>query len=306
MKRFVLTRLASAFVVVIGVSTCVFLLLHLIPGDPVDAMLGETASIADRESLRRALGLDDSLWIQWGRFYADLVRFDLGQSIASQQTVVSLIAERIPATARLACAAIGVAIVCAFPLAIVAALRVGTVWDTAASTLSLVGLSVPNFLLGPLLIVVFALWLGWFPVGGTEGAGAIVLPAVTLGVSLAAILVRMIRAALLDVLSQAYIVAARARGLSATRVVLGHALNNAGLPILTIIGMQLGVLLAGAVITEIVFAWPGIGQLTIESIQRRDYPVVQACVLLISFVYVIVNTLTDVAYVWLDPRISYS
>ena len=186
-----------------------------------------------------------------------------------------------------------------------AALKAGTNVDTLASSLSLLGVSIPNFLFGPLLIIVFSISLGWFPTSGKEGLTSIVLPALTLGASLAAVLSRMIRASLLEVMSEDYVVAAQARGLSKLRVLLFHIYPNAALPLLTVIGLQLGALLGGAVITEIIFAWPGIGQLLIEAIQRRDYPVVQACVLVVSFVYVLVNMLTDIAYSHADPRINF-
>ena len=196
-----------------------------------------------------------------------------------------------------------VAVVIALPLGILAAVRKGTGWDQGSMAFAMLGVSIPNFWMGPLLILVFSFWLGWFPVSGMEGIRSLVLPAITLVTALAAILSRMVRAALLEVLSEDYIRAARAKGLNNRTVVLHHGLRNAALPVITVLGLQLGALLGGAVITETIFAWPGIGQLTIEAIQRRDYPVVQACVMLISLAYVLVNTLTDVAYAALDPRV---
>ena len=194
----------------------------------------------------------------------------------------------------------------AFPLGIMAALKKGKAADTAAMVFSLTGISIPNFLMGPLLILVFAIMLGWFPVSGRDGLSSLVLPALTLGTVLAAILSRMIRASLLEVLNEDYIRTVRAKGLGTMRVIGLHALKNAMLPVITLIGLQIGALLAGAVITEMVFSWPGLGQLTIESIQKRDYPVVQACILLISTTYVVINTLTDIVYGMLDPRIRIS
>jgi peptide/nickel transport system permease protein len=299
----VLSRLASALLVVLGVSTVVFLLVHLIPGDPVEVMLGESAQAADREALRQALGLDQPLWQQWWHYLAQLARFDLGHSLYSKQPIGELLLERLPATAQLALAGLTTAVVIAFPLGIVSAIRHGTVWDGAAMSFSLLGVSIPHFWLGPLLILVFSVWLGWLPVSGREGWASLVLPALTLGTALAAILSRMVRATLLEVLGEDFIRTARAKGLAERVVIVRHALRNAMLPVATLLGLQLGTLLGGAVITEMVFSWPGLGQLTIEAINRRDYPVLQACVLFISVTYVVVNTLTDIAYGWLDPRV---
>ncbi|MGR8948774.1 MAG: ABC transporter permease [Gammaproteobacteria bacterium] len=301
----IIYRLISACIVMIGVSTITFGLLHIVPGDPVEVMLGESASFADRESLRTDLGLDKPIFRQWLDFQGNLLTLDLGTSLYSKKPISALVAERAPWTAALALASLVVALLIAVPLGTLAALRVGTYWDALASSISLIGVSIPNFLFGPLLIIVLSIWAGWFPTSGNESFSSIVLPAVTLGASLAAILSRMIRASLLGVLGEEFVVAARARGLSKTTVLFKHVYPNAALPVLTIIGLQLGALLGGAVITEIIFSWPGIGQLLIEGIQRRDYPVVQACVLLVSFVYVAVNMLTDVAYSHADPRISF-
>lgn len=299
-------RLVSAAIVMLGVSTITFALLHVVPGDPVEVMLGESASIADREALRHDLGLDKPFITQWMAFQRDLIHLDFGDSLYSKKPIKTLIAERAPWTALLALVSLLVALLIAVPLGTAAALKVGTSVDTLASSLSLLGVSIPNFLFGPLLIIIFSISLGWFPTSGKEGVGSIVLPALTLGSSLAAVLSRMIRASLLEVMSEEYVVAAQARGLSKLRVLMVHIYPNASLPVLTVIGLQLGALLGGAVITEIIFSWPGIGQLLIEGIQRRDYPVVQACVLVVSFVYVLVNMLTDIAYSHLDPRISFA
>lgn len=297
-------RLITAAIVLIGVSSITFFLLHLVPGDPIEVMLGESASIADRQQLRTDLGLDAPLAQQWLQFHKDLLTLDFGESLYSKRPIAATLVERIPWTLILALASISIAILIALPLGVLAALHPNTLWDSAAATVSLLGVSIPNFLLGPLLIIIFSVGLGWFPVSGTERITSIVLPALTLGASLAAILSRMVRASLLEVLSEEYIVSARARGLGAVPVVIYHAMPNAALPILTILGLQLGALLGGAVITEMIFAWPGVGQLTIEAIQRRDYPLVQACVLVISFAYVVVNTITDLIYARVDPRIE--
>jgi peptide/nickel transport system permease protein len=303
MLRFLISRLASALIVILGVACLVFFLIHLVPGDPVEVMLGESARPADREALRHALGLDLPLPVQLFNFLEGLVRFDLGESLHSKRAITEILLERVPATLELAVAALVVAVGLAMPLGAVAALRRRTGWDTGAMTFAVLGVSIPNFVMGPLLILMFSFWLGWFPVSGREGVASLVLPALTLGTALSAILARMVRSSLLEVLGEDYIRTARAKGLGEFQVILKHALRNATLPIITILGLQLGTLLGGAVITEIVFSWPGVGQLTIESIQRRDYPVLQACVLLISVAYVLVNTLTDIVYACLDPRI---
>jgi len=300
----ILTRLGAALVVVLGVCTLVFLLIHLVPGDPVEAMLGERAQAADRAALRVALGLDLPLSEQYGRYLSGLLRLDLGRSFLDQRPVALILAERLPATLRLALAALGIALVIALPLGVLAARFRGSALDSAAMTLSLAGISIPNFWLGPLLILVFSLWLGWTPVSGDETPASIILPAITLGTALAAILARMVRASMLEVLGEDYVRTARAKGLGEAAVLWRHALRNAWLPVLTVIGLQLGGLLAGAVITETVFSWPGIGSLLVDAIKARDFPVVQGCVLLISLCYVLVNALTDLAYVWIDPRIG--
>ena len=305
MFSLLLTRLVSALVVVLGVCTLVFLLIHLVPGDPVEAMLGENAQLADREALRQALGLDRPLGQQYLEYLQRLARLDLGLSFQDRRPVAAILGERLPATLELTLAALALALTLALPLGVLAARHRGSPLDTGAMSLSLVGISIPNFWLGPLLILVFSLWLGWTPVSGREGPASLILPALTLGTGMAAILARMVRGSILEVLGEDYVRTARAKGLSERRILWGHALRNAWLPILTLIGLQLGGLLGGAVITETVFAWPGVGSLLVESIQSRDYPVVQACVLLVSLSYVLVNTLTDLVYSWVDPRIHW-
>ena len=303
MSEALVGRLGAAALVVLGVCTLVFLLIHLVPGDPVEAMLGEGARPADRAALTAALGLDRPLGEQYLSYLARLSRLDLGQSFAYQRPVADLLAERLPATLTLAAVALGLALLLAVPLGVLAACRRGLALDGAAMGFSLLGSSIPNFWLGPLLILVFSLWLGWTPVSGREGPASLILPALTLGTSLAAILARMVRSSVLEVLGEDYIRTARAKGLSPAAVLWGHALRNAWLPVLTLVGLQLGGLLGGAVITETVFAWPGVGSLLVEAIQGRDYPVVQGCILLISLAYVLVNTGTDLVYAWVDPRI---
>jgi len=302
--NYLIKRLIGAVFVLFSISTLVFLLIHLIPGDPIEVMLGETASLGDREALRHSLGLDLPILQQWWEYLRGILQFDLGESLHSKQAVTQLLSERLPATVILSVASLFVAIVIALPLGILAAIYKDSVWDRLAMLAAMVGVSVPNFVMGPLLILIFALWLGWVPVSGKDGMSSLILPALTLGSALTAILSRMIRTSMLEVIQEDYIRAARARGLSEFRILGLHALRNTALPVITILGMQFGSLLAGAVITETIFSWPGIGQLMIDSIQKRDYPVVQACVLLISFTYVFVNLITDVTYTVLDPRLK--
>ena len=301
---FLVRRLFSALVTVVGVATLVFFLIHLIPGDPVDRILGDSARPADREALRTALGLDAPVSVQFGDFLSGLARLDLGDSIVSGRPVASLIAQHLPATLQLAAAALAIALLVAVPLGVIAARRRGTRLDSLAMGFSLLGVSIPNFWLGPMLILVFSLWLGWTPVSGREGLASQVLPALTLGTSLAAVLARMVRSSLLEVLEEDFMRTARAKGLDENTVVWRHGLRNALLPVVTLVGLQLGALLGGAVITETVFAWPGIGLLLVDAIQARDYPVVQGCVLTISTTYVLVNLGTDLIYGVIDPRIE--
>ena len=305
MTRFLLRRLLLTVPVLLGVATLVFSLIHLVPGDPVQAMLGDSASPQDIADLRGRLGLDRPLLVQYGSFLKGAVRGDLGTSLRTNQTVTAAILERMPATFELALAAMAVAAVIAIPLGIIAAVRAGTGVDYAATTLALLGISMPNFCLGPLLAIVFSIMLGWLPVSGRGTPAHLVLPAVTLGAPLAAVLARMTRASVIEELRELYVLAARARGLSFARAVLRHAFRNSLIPIVTVFGLQFGAVLTGAVITETIFAWPGVGRLLIQSIAFRDYPLVQGCILLIAVTYVAMNLLTDVAYGLLDPRIRY-
>lgn len=305
MFSFIFSRLLSTLVVVVGVITLVFLLIHLVPGDPIQVMLGEMATKTDQAALRTQLGLDQPLMVQWVNYFWHLLQGDMGISIHSKKPVSDLLLSRIGPTMQLAIAGLTVAILIAIPLGCIAAMYQNTLADDAAMIFSLLGISIPHFWMGPLLIILFSLQLGWLPVSGNDSPLSIVLPALTLGTALAAILTRMVRATLLEVLHEDYIRTARAKGLTEIAIMMKHALRNAALPIITILGLQLGTVLGGAVITETLFAWPGLGQLTIEAIQTRDYPVVQACVLFISLTYVIVNRLTDIVYAWLDPRVRY-
>jgi len=301
--RFLIRRLLLTIPVLLGVATLVFSLIHLVPGDPAQAMLGDGASPQDIAELRTNLGLDQPLPSQYATFLRSALTGDLGTSFRTGQPVTLMIAERVPATAELALAAMLVAVVLAIPLGVVAAVWKNTMADHAAMTFSLAGISIPNFWLGPLLAIVFAVELGWLPVSGRGTLAHLVLPAVSLGLALSAILARMTRASLLEELGELYVRAARARGVSPTAAVLDHALRNSLIPLVTIVALQFGAVLTGAVITETIFAWPGIGRLLIQSIGFRDYPMVQGCILLIAVTYVTVNLLTDVMYGVLDPRI---
>jgi len=285
------------------VGTLVFFLIHLVPGDPVAVMLGDWASPADETALREQLGLHLPISLQYWNYITGIFQLDLGQSLFFHQPVSELIAERFPMTLQLALMALIIAALISFPLGLWAALRAGRWPDHLSMTVSLIGVSIPNFWLGPMLILFFSLGLAWLPVSGAEQPFSWVLPAITLGTALAAILARMLRASLLEVLHEDYIRTAKAKGLPSRLVYGKHALLNALLPVVTILGLQLGTLLGGAVITEVVFDWPGLGQLLVESIQRRDYPVVQGCILVISIAYITINALTELAYGWLDPRI---
>jgi peptide/nickel transport system permease protein len=303
--RYLIRRIVLTIPVLFGVATLVFALIHLVPGDPAQAMLGEGAASADIADLRSRLGLDRPLVQQYGTFLGGVVRGDLGRSFRTNQPVTQMIVERVPATIELALAAMAFALALALPLGIVAAVWRGSFADHAAMTLALAGISFPNFWLGPLLAIIFAVELGWLPVSGRGGYESLVLPAISLGAALAAILARMTRASLLEELRELYVRAARARGASKWRAILGHGLRNGLIPLVTIVGLQFGAVLTGAVITETIFAWPGIGRLLIQSISFRDYPLVQGCILLIATTYVAVNLMTDLAYGVLDPRIRF-
>jgi len=297
------SRISRFLLVTFGVSTLVFFLIHLVPGDPVEVMLGESASVTDREAMRVSLNLHLPIWQQLALYYQHLFQLDLGTSLHSSQPVVTIIMSRLGATIELAIAALIIAILLAIPLGTIAAKRHRQWPDYLSSSIALFGISVPNFVAGPVLILLFAIYLGWLPVSGRAGVASMVLPALTLGTAMAAILSRMLRSSLLDVMHTPYVLSARARGLSETRILFKHIYPNAMLPVITLLGLQLGGLLAGAIITETIFSWPGIGLLTIEAIQKRDYPLVQGCVILISVSYILVNMCTDILYRVIDPRI---
>ena len=302
--RRVLVTLPVLWVVV----SVVFLLIHLVPGDPIVQMLGEGATASDITALRHSYGLDAPLHTQYLRYWGGIVHGDLGQSLRLHDSVMHLVAQRYPYTLALTLAALVIGLASAIPAGIWSALHRGRWLDRALGVGSLVGLSFPNFALGPILILLFSIRLGWLPVSGA-GQGDVggfllhlILPAVTLGLGLAAILTRMVRTAMLEELEQDYIRTARAKGLTERRVVYGHALRNALIPVLTVVGLQFGSLLAGAIVTETIFSWPGIGRLTLSAISNRDYALVQGCILAVGLTYVAVNLLTDIAYTIANPR----
>ena len=305
MKRYLHQRLLLLLPTLFGALTLVFVLVHLIPGDPVEVMLGETATAADKEELRRSLGFDQPLSRQYGSFFIKLAAGDLGHSLYEQASVADIISARLPATLELALGAMITAILISFPLGTLAAVRRGRWADRLALLFSLLGLSLPNFWLGPLLMVVFAIQLGWTPVSGRGGISHLLLPALTLALGMAAILTRILRVSLLQAMHEDYVRTARAKGLSERCVWLKHTLRNALLSVVSIMSLQFGNLLAGSLITETIFSWPGIGRLTVQAIQTRDYPLVQGCVLVIAISYVLVNFFTDLLYRMVDPRISY-
>jgi peptide/nickel transport system permease protein len=305
MRRYVLSRMAQLFPVLFGVVTIVFLLLHLIPGDPVEIMLGESAVVAQKEELRRELKLDRPVAAQYVEFLGGLVTGDLGVSFRSREPVVREILSRVPATMLLASASLLVALLVAVPLGVLSAMRQHSPLDHLSAFLAMLGLSMPNFWLGPLLILVFSIRMGLFPVAGYGTARHLVLPALTMGAGMAAILMRMLRSSLLEEVRQEYVRAATAKGLSRRAAVLRHALKNSAIPVLTVLGLQFGALLSGSIITETIFSWPGIGRLLVQAIDARDYPLVQGCVLFIALCTVAVNLATDLLYSRLDPRIRY-
>jgi ABC-type dipeptide/oligopeptide/nickel transport system permease component len=303
MVRYLVRRLLLTIPVLLGVATLVFALIHLVPGDPAQAMLGESAPPADVVELRTRLGLDRPLLVQYGSYLAGLAHGDLGTSFRYNTPVRREIAQRLGRTFELAFTAMAIAVAIALPLGVIGALYRGRLIDRLAGTASLVGIAMPNFWLGPVLALLLAVELGWLPVSGTGSWRHLVLPALTLGAALAAMTTRMTRASLIDELRELYVLAARARGLSRTRAIVRHALRNSLIPVVTVLGLQLGAVLTGTIITETIFAWPGLGRLLIQAISFRDYPLVQACILFIAVTYVAMNLLVDLAYGWLDPRI---
>ncbi len=303
MTRYLLARILYTLPVIWLVVSLVFLLIHLVPGDPIQQMLGEGVPAADLQAARHAYGLDLPLSQQYMNYWKGVVHGNLGVSLRYNQSVAKLLGQRYPYTLQLTLAALLVAILLSIPAGVHSARRRNDWDDRTISVVSLFGLSFPNFALGPILILLLSIKLGWLPVSGAGSFAHLVLPAVTMGSALAAILTRMVRTSMLEELSQDYIRTARAKGLNETAVVYRHALRNAMIPVITVLGLQFGALLAGAIVTEKIFSWPGIGRLTIDAISNRDYYVVQGCILAIGLTYVAVNLLTDMVYSLLNPRI---
>jgi ABC-type dipeptide/oligopeptide/nickel transport system permease component len=309
MLRYIGSRLLFTLPVLWLVVSVVFLLIHLVPGDPVQQMLGEGAASTDIAAARKAYGLDVPLGQQYVNYWKGVVRADLGKSLRFQQPVSKLISEAYPSTMFLTLAALAVALLISIPAGVRSARRRNKWDDRLISVVSLFGISFPNFAVGPILILFFAIQLGLLPVSGTADWRSpqtyiyLLLPAVTMGAALAAILTRMVRTAMLEELNQDYIRTARAKGLDERTIVYKHALRNALIPVLTVVGLQFGALLAGAIVTETIFSWKGIGRLTITAISNRDYYLVQGCILAIGLTYIVVNFLTDLVYSVANPRI---
>lgn len=303
MISYIIRRLLLLFPVLFGVTTLVFFLIHLIPGDPVELMMGDSAFPADKKQLREQLGLNQPLYEQYLNYMKDLITGNLGDSIHSRKPVLGAILERFPATVELMLGAMIIAIGLAIPLGLLSAVKRGSWIDQIAMLFSLIGVSIPNFWLGPMLILIFAIQLDWLPVNERGTLLHLILPAITLGTALASILSRITRSSVVETLGADYIRTATAKGISDFQIVFQHAFRNALIPVITVVGLQVGVLLSGAIITEFIFDWPGLGLLLIEGIQSRDYPLVQGCVMFIACTYVLVNLFTDLSYVFIDPRV---
>lgn len=304
MLYYIMKRLGHTVLVIFGISLISFFFLHL-SGDPVGLMLPQDATREQLEAMRRTMGFDDPIALQYLRFLAAALQGDLGRSIYSGEPVAMLILERMPATLELAFTALALALVIAIPIGVLAAVKRGSLIDTASMLVALFGLSMPHFWLGIMFIMFFSVHLGWLPTSGRGGIEHLIMPAAALGLSLIALFARLTRSAMLEVLSQDYVRTARAKGLSERLVVGKHALKNALIPLVTVIGMEFGFLLGGAVIIESVFAWPGVGRLIVQAILDRDYPVVQAAVMFLAVIFVSMNLLVDLLYVWLDPNITF-
>jgi len=301
-KIYLLRRLAQSLLVLLGISVVVFVILHL-TGDPTLLLLPPDASAEEIAKFRRAMGFDDPLYLQYWRFLRGALRGDFGTSLRHDEPALGLVWQRMPATIELTAVALGVALLLAIPAGIVSAVFRNTALDYVSTVLALVGQAMPTFWLGIMLILVFSVGLHLLPSSGRGGPANLVLPALTLGLFTTARIMRLTRSGMLEVLGQDYVRTARAKGVGERRVVWKHALKNAGIPIVTIVGLELGTLLGGAVITETIFAWPGVGRLSVQAIYNRDYPVVQAAVFVLASIFVLVNLVVDVLYTYLDPRI---
>ncbi len=305
MARFILLRLIRTFVTVWGVITAVFFILRL-SGDPVSLLLPPFATRAEQEALRVQLGLDQSIFVQYLFFIVNALRGDLGDSLYRREPALGLVLERLPATLELALISFALAVVVAIPLGIVASLRPRSLQDHVASIITLIGQAAPTFWIGIMLILVFSVTLNWLPTSGRGDIRQLIMPSVTLGAYAMASIARLTRMSMLEVLRNDYIRVARAKGLKEQAVILQHAVKNAAIPVITVMGLQFGILLSGAVVTETIFAWPGIGRLAIQSIYNRDYPVVQATVVVTALIFVLINLVVDLLYTVLDPRIRLS
>lgn len=306
MSTYVRTRLTLTIPVLLGVSIAVFAMLRLLPGDPAQIMLAESGASAERvAALRHELGLDDPLPLQYWRFLSGALRGDLGRSIQSNRLVTQEIGAQLPSTIELTLAAMAVAIAIGIPLGLVAATHHNGPLDYGAMAVALGGVSMPSFWLGVLLILFFSLRLGWLPATGQGGLERLILPAFTLGFGAAAIIARLVRSSVLEVLRHEYVTTARAKGLSSRVVLLRHAMKNALIPVVTLVGLQFGALLAGTVVIETVFSRPGIGRMVVNAILVKDFPVVQGAILVIATTYVLANLVVDLLYAWLDPRVHY-
>ncbi len=305
MTQYIIRRLLQMIPITLGILTLIFSLIHLIPGDPAAQIAGEGARPQDIENVRKALGLDKPLWKQYTTYLNNLAHGDLGRSFRTNESVATEIRDRYPATMQLAFGAMLVALLVAFPLGIISAIYRNSWIDNVARFFALIGVSMPSFWFGPLLIIAFAINREWFPVSGREdGLRSLVLPSVTMGLALSAILTRMIRVSLAEELSQLYVTTAIAKGVSRSKAIFRHALKNAMIPVITVLALQFGSLLTGAIITEQIFSWPGLGRLLIQSISTRDYPQVQASILVIALTYIMVNFISDLLYGVVDPRIK--
>ncbi len=305
MFLYIVKRLISTIPVLIGISLLLFFMLRALPGDPAEVLAGQMATLEEIQLIRTQFGLDQPVYIQYAAFFSRLVRFDLGKSVRTQNPVIHEIWARLPNTMTLAVIAIILACLFGIPAGIISAVRPYTALDYFVTSATLFGISMPVFWLGLMLVVIFSVTLHWLPAGGTGSWKHLILPSITLAAFTVAFIARMTRSSMLEVLSQDYTTTARAKGLKEQVVIIKHALKNALIPIITVIGLQFGTLLGGAVLTETVFAWPGLGRLIVDSILARDYPVIQGAILIFALLYIIVNLIVDLIYAYVDPRIRY-
>ncbi len=305
MRGYLLRRLWQSAVTLVGVSILVFVILRVIPGDPAKMLLPEGAPQSAVEELNRQLGLREPIWVQYGIFLRSVVRGDFGQSFQYRSPALRIVIERVPATLQLALCAMGLTVLIGVSLGVLAAVRQGSLWDYGGTALAVLGQSLPNFWLGIMMVLLFGVTLRWLPTSGFQSALSLVLPSITLAAFPTALVARLTRSSLLEILGQDYIRTGRAKGLGESRVVLRHALRNATIPLATVLGLQIGTLLGGAVITESIFAWPGMGKLVVDAIFFRDFPVVQTILILSATIFVLINLIVDLLYTVLDPRIRY-